>query len=232
MGDKLMKDELLKKLQRAYDDVVKIDEQRKHCNDIRNRITANENARLITISKNRTIGVAAGIAVAIMVAVIFPYGLYNNMLDAGAPKLFYFSPLIAMVVPGAIFGIMVTKFLKKNLAVFDEKKIEIENELAEAERILDNMAIVCKNTHSFIQTKFLNTTHLKQLYDILAYGRADDWKEALNVFEQDLHNQKIEANSKHAAICQEQALAAAKNAAFQAQRAADMLEWQNFWSSH
>lgn len=65
------------------------------------------------------------------------------------------------------------------------------------------------------------------LYDILTYGRADNWKEALNVLEQDLHNKRMENEMRHTACVQEQTLKAANEVACLAQQAIDEVRWRN-----
>lgn len=65
------------------------------------------------------------------------------------------------------------------------------------------------------------------LYDIVSYGRADSWKEALNVLEQDLHNKRMENSMNNTARVQEQTLKAANEAACLAQQAIDEVRWRN-----
>ena len=221
------KKELLEKLKQAYQDASKYDEQKNVCEAIQKRLAGNADAKGKTASKNRTIGIVAGIVAGLFVGTIFPYGLYNDILEAGAPLFFTLTPIVSMAIPGIVVGIIVTKSLKKRLGVYDKQEIEIRKEFDAAFQVLQQISDTNKRTHSYIPPKYLNITHIQMLYDILTYGRADNWKEALNVLEQDLHNKRMENEMRHTACVQEQTLKAANEAACLAQQAIDEVRWRN-----
>lgn len=220
-----MQNELLKKLEQAYQDASKYDEQKNVCEAIQKRLAGNADAKDKTASTNRTIGIVAGI-VAGFIGTIFRQSI---ILDANPPFIFLviFNPITCLVIPGIVVSIVVTKSLKKRLDVYDKQEIEIRKEFDAAFQVLQQISDTNKRTHSYIPPKCLNTTHIKMLYDILIYGRADSWKEALNVLEQDLHNKRIENEMRHTACVQEQTLKAANEAACLAQQAIDEVRWRN-----
>lgn len=219
------KKELLENLKRAYQDASKYDEQKNVCEAIQKRLAGNADAKGKTASKNRTIGIVAGI-VAGFIGTIFRQTI---ILGANPPFTFLiiFNPITCLVIPGIVVGIIVTKSLKKRLDVYDTQEIEIRKEFDAAFQVLQQISDTNKLTHSYIPPKFLNSTHIKMLYDILTYGRADSWKEALNVLEQDLHNNRMENEMRHTACVQEQTLKAANEAACLAQQAIDEVRWRN-----
>lgn len=119
---------------------------------------------------------------------------------------------------------------------YDERIAKQEQQMAEYQGEIDTLFERYDSEISILPWEFrreLATMELFEMfYRIVATGRADTIKEAINVFYDDMRKMRMEADNRHAAYCQEQALIAAKNAAFQAQRAADNIEWQNFWGNH
>lgn len=227
MNDNEIKKELLDKLQQAYQDASKYNEQKNVCGDIQKRLAENATAKGMAESKNRNIGIAVGIASGLFIGTIFPYGLHHDILKAGAPLIFSLAPIISMIIPGIIVGRVVIKMLRQRLCVFNKKEIEICKEFDSAFQVLEQIFDKNKRTHSYIPPKYLNTSHIKMLYDIVSYGRADSWKEALNVLEQDLHNKRMENSMNNTARVQEQTLKVANEAACLAQQAIDEVRWRN-----
>ncbi len=231
-----MKEELLKTLKGASKYVESVYEQERVCDGIKNTIKEIEKSKERELSNKKTIGIVAGIAVGIFCGMIFPYDLYNYLLDAGAPKFFYFAPLVAIIVPGIIVGIIVTKVLKNKLisnSKYDKQIAEQKIALQEADELYCAMAHNAGVLFPQIPPKYLaDTKILQQLYDILDFGRADSWKEALNVLEIDLHNKRTEDDMKHNAYVQEQMLKTLKNKEYQAQKTADMVAMQNLFGNN
>lgn len=224
---KSTKDELLCKLRLAYQDTLRYDEQKNVCGATHKQLTDNTNARDKAASTNRAIGIATGIAGGLFIGTIFPYALYNDIIKAGAPLIFTLTPIITMAISGIAVGIIVTKSLKKRLCIYDKREIELQKEYDLSYQALRQLAEKNRQTHSFIPLKHLNTEHIQMLCDILYYGRADSWKETLNVLEQDLHNKHIENEIRHTARIQERTLEAANEAAYLAQQAIDDVRWHN-----
>lgn len=125
-------------------------------------------------------------------------------------------------------------FKKQN---YDERIAKQEQLVAECQAKIDEIVTShADEIFSVFPVEFLkkleNIEMFEHFYSIVAEGRADTMKEAVNVFYDDMRKMRIEENSRHAAYCQEQALIAARNASFQAQRAADNIEWQTIWGNH
>ena len=123
--------------------------------------------------------------------------------------------------------------LSGNVNKYDEQIAEQKIALQEADELYCVMAHNAGVLFPQIPPKYLADTEiLQQLYDILDFGRADSWKEALNVLEMDLHNKRMEDDAKNAGRLQEQMLQSIKNTEYQAQRTADMIALQNLFSNN
>ncbi len=226
----------MKMLKGASNYVESVYEQERVCNEIKVKIKEIEKTKEKQIENTKAIGIAAGIAIGIFCGIIFPYDLYNHLLDAGAPKFLYFAPLAAMIVPGIAGGMIVAKILKtklRNNPKYDEQIAEQKIALEEADSLYFAMAHNAGALFPQIPPNYLADTEiLQQLYDILDFERADSWKEALNVLELNLHNKRMEEEAILAQHRQEQMLQTLRNTEYQAQRTADMVAMQNLFGNH
>lgn len=134
------------------------------------------------------------------------------------------------------------RFIRKR----QEKKDNYEARIEKQQQILEqhrNKTVEILNTHlqelSVIPEIYFQKYKVDQLvvianmlYEILAYGRADSKKEALNVLENDLHNMRMEAGQQELLSSNSVIQQNSEYAAFQAKRAADYIAWQNFWGNN
>ena len=234
-----MKEELLKTLKGARGYVESVYEQERVCDGIKDTIKNIEKDKENTKFKNALIYRGIGIVIAIII--IEMGGAIGASMISGIGNLEgkdWLLPIIVIptLLVGVIVGVIVSKILKKrlsgNLKKFDDQIAEQQAELNQAQTAYNNIIYQCKVIHSFIPPQYLNTATIQKLYNILQYGRADSWKEALNVLEMDLHNKRMEDDMKHNVHVQEQMLKTLKNTEYQAQKTADMVAMQNLFGNN
>ena len=235
-----MKEELLKTLKGARGYVESVYEQERVCDGIKDTIKNIEKDKENTKFKNALIYRGIGIVIAIII--IEMGGAIGASMISGIGNLEGKDWLLPIVVvptllAGVIVGIIVSKILKKmlsgNLKKYDEQIAEQKIALQQSDELYCAMAHNAGVLFPQIPPKYLADTEiLQQLYDILDFGRADSWKEALNVLEMDLHNKRMEDDAKNAGRLQEQMLQSIKNTEYQAQRTADMIALQNLFGNN
>lgn len=150
----------------------------------------------------------------------------------------FVHPLILlpfMIVTVVIFRKKLHEFNVKRQN-FDERIAKQEQLMAEYQSEIDAIFSEYEADISVLPYEFrkeLATMELIEMfYRIVATGRADSIKEAINVFYDDMRKMRMEEDNRHAAYCQEQMLQSVKNAEYQAQRTADMIALQNLFSNN
>lgn len=141
------------------------------------------------------------------------------------------------------FMIVTVVILRKKLHEFNVKRQNFDERIAKQEQLMaeyqseiDAIFSEYEADISVLPYEFrkeLATMELIEMfYRIVATGRADSIKEAINVFYDDMRKMRMEEDNRHAAYCQEQMLQSVKNAEYQAQRTADMIALQNLFSNN
>jgi hypothetical protein len=112
----------------------------------------------------------------------------------------------------AIFPSTVAKFFRANgiLELYMEQRVSPFEEVLNANSQYVNL----------ISPNYRYPLALNELYSYLLNGRAESWKEAVNLYEEQLHRWKLEQNSEEALFLQVQTAALAGRAASSAGTAA------------
>lgn len=147
-------------------------------------------------------------------------------------------PLI--LLPFMIVTIVILRKKLHNFNVkrqnFDERIAKQEEQAQECQNWVDIIFSEHQSDISIIPSAFLKELETIEMHEmfhkIIATGRADSIKEAINVFYDDMRKMRMEEDNRHAAYCQEQMLQSVKNAEYQAQRTADIIALQNLFSNN
>jgi len=156
------------------------------------------------------------------------YGLDIDFLNEyNQIKRYKFSGMLAEFGDERQSGALIaffTKYLIKNNIVQPDID-EAKGDLDIAEEIL-NAKIEYVN---LIPPDYRFPLALNEMYSYLLNGRAESWKEAINLFEETLHRWKLEQDSEEAMLLQAQTAALAGRAASSAGAAALFSELRLFF---
>ena len=144
------------------------------------------------------------------------YGLDVDFLNEynQSKKVWRDARIQITVIEGAASELFAKKIAKENLLQADIGQAKAELEVAE-NNLNANIEYV-----NLIPENYRYPFALDEIYSYLADHRAESWKEAVNLYEEQLHRWKLEENSEEALLLQAQTAALAGRAASSAGTAA------------